>query len=481
MIDPNQKLFRWGPIFGSIVYCDPWMKAFPPSRNYLLPAWTDTITNVKDGKVLVICQSKGLCDNGEVIFKKYVLDKKNLKVNYSAFMKQVKKILYYQKLLLFECHKYSEKELLNLLILFDADFTGFWKYGFIPELANWGGEQLLTRKLAQLGLNHHEIVEKLSAPVKLSFFQAEELEFYRIKLKSKAAFKNDKKLSTALQVHQQKYYWLKNNYGWTEVLDVKYFEDELNTLSIETARNKLSEISHYIQNTKKAKKEVIKKYKLSKEIIAVSDALAFSIWWQDLRKKYIWIANSIITEFLNRISRLKNLSIDDLCYYKIDELIELLKTGKKKDIRDRKNGFTFYYHSEGKLVCLDSKESAKLMQQFEVKVDSKIKEIKGMVVSLGKEKKNLSGSVKILTSPSDIHKLQKGEILVAPMTSPDYIFAMRKASAIITDEGGLTSHAAIVSRELGIPCIVGTGIATKVLKDNDKVMIDVKNGLITKL
>ena len=67
------------------------------------------------------------------------------------------------------------------------------------------------------------------------------------------------------------------------------------------------------------------------------------------------------------------------------------------------------------------------------------------------------------------------------MTSPDYIFAMRKASAIITDEGGLTSHAAIVSRELGIPCIVGTGIATKVLNDNDKVMIDVKNGVVTKI
>ena len=159
----------------------------------------------------------------------------------------------------------------------------------------------------------------------------------------------------------------------------------------------------------------------------------------------------------------------------------MLKTGKKTDIRDRKKGFTFYYHSEGRLVHLDSKGSAKLMQQFEVKVDSKIKEIKGMVVSLGKEKKNLSGRVKILSSPSDIHKLNKGEILVAPMTSPDYIFAMRQACAIITDEGGLTSHAAIVSRELGIPCIVGTGIATKVLNDNDKVMIDVKNGLITKL
>src|SRR3989338_3616919 len=266
MIDPNQKLFRWGPIFGSIVYCDPWMKTFPPSRNYLLPAWTDTITNVKDGKVLVICQSKGLCDNGEEIFKKHVLDKKNLKINYFAFKKQVKKILNYQKLLLFDkSNKFTNEELLNLLILFDKDFTEFWKYGFIPELANWGGEQLLTRKLAELGLNHNEIAEKLSAPVKLSFFQAEELEFFKIKL-----LKDKSKAVKALQSHQLKYYWLKNNYGWTEVLGVKYFEDELDNLTLETAKNKLTEINHYIKNTKKAKKEVIKKYKLSKEIISVS-------------------------------------------------------------------------------------------------------------------------------------------------------------------------------------------------------------------
>src|SRR3989338_7642379 len=244
MIDTKQKLFRWGPIFGSIVYCDPWIKTFPPSRNYLLPAWTDTITNVKDGKVLVICQSKGLCDNGEEIFKKHVLDKKNLKINYFAFKKQVKKILNYQKLLLFDkSNKFTNEELLNLLILFDKDFTEFWKYGFIPELANWGGEQLLTRKLAELGLNHNEIAEKLSAPVKLSFFQAEELDLFKIKLKSKPAFKNDKKLSTALQAHQRKYYWLKNNYGKTQVLGVKYFEDELNNLTIKTAKDKLSEIS----------------------------------------------------------------------------------------------------------------------------------------------------------------------------------------------------------------------------------------------
>jgi pyruvate,water dikinase len=87
-----------------------------------------------------------------------------------------------------------------------------------------------------------------------------------------------------------------------------------------------------------------------------------------------------------------------------------------------------------------------------------------------------AGPVKILKSPKEIGKVQKGDILVAPMTSPDYVPAMKKASAIITDQGGQTSHAAIVSRELGIPCVVGTEKATTKLKDGVIVTVNGETG-----
>jgi len=67
------------------------------------------------------------------------------------------------------------------------------------------------------------------------------------------------------------------------------------------------------------------------------------------------------------------------------------------------------------------------------------------------------------------------------MTQPEFLPAMKKASAIITDEGGLTCHAAIISRELGIPCIIGTKIATKVFKDGDIVEVDATRGIVTML
>ncbi len=86
--------------------------------------------------------------------------------------------------------------------------------------------------------------------------------------------------------------------------------------------------------------------------------------------------------------------------------------------------------------------------------------------------------VRVLLSPDDIDQMKSGEILVTSMTTPDFVPAMRKASAIITDEGGLTSHAAIVSRELGVPAIVGTGEATKKLRDGMVVTIDSMKGIV---
>lgn len=91
---------------------------------------------------------------------------------------------------------------------------------------------------------------------------------------------------------------------------------------------------------------------------------------------------------------------------------------------------------------------------------------------------NASGVVVIIRSPKDINRAQKGQILVTTMTSPDFVPAMKKVNGIITDKGGQTSHAAIVSRELGVPCVVGTKTATKVLKEGDIVTLNGTTGEI---
>jgi len=89
-----------------------------------------------------------------------------------------------------------------------------------------------------------------------------------------------------------------------------------------------------------------------------------------------------------------------------------------------------------------------------------------------------TGKVKIVNDVSELSKIMPGDILVAIMTSPDYVPAMKRAAAIVCDEGGITAHASIVSRELGIPCIVGTEKATKVLKENQLITVDATSGKV---
>ena len=94
--------------------------------------------------------------------------------------------------------------------------------------------------------------------------------------------------------------------------------------------------------------------------------------------------------------------------------------------------------------------------------------LSGLAASPGR----VSGAVRILTSPDQGATLQRGEILVAPMTSPDWVPTIRRAAALVTDGGGMTCHAAIVARELGVPCVVGTRRATTVLHDGQIVTVD---------
>jgi len=88
------------------------------------------------------------------------------------------------------------------------------------------------------------------------------------------------------------------------------------------------------------------------------------------------------------------------------------------------------------------------------------------------------GIVRIVNEVKDMGKMKKGDILVSIATQPNLIPAMKKAAAFVTEQGGVTSHAAIVAREMNIPCVIGTKIVTKVFKDGDEVEVDATKGLV---
>jgi phosphohistidine swiveling domain-containing protein len=101
-------------------------------------------------------------------------------------------------------------------------------------------------------------------------------------------------------------------------------------------------------------------------------------------------------------------------------------------------------------------------------------EVKGQIAFRGK----VSGRVVIVRNQRQMAAVQEGDIMVTPMTTPDFLPAMKMATAFVTDEGGITCHAAIVAREMKKPCIIGTKTATQVLHDGDLVEVDAEKGVV---
>ncbi|MDO8518355.1 MAG: PEP-utilizing enzyme, partial [bacterium] len=103
-----------------------------------------------------------------------------------------------------------------------------------------------------------------------------------------------------------------------------------------------------------------------------------------------------------------------------------------------------------------------------------ISEVRGQIAQKGK----VTGRVRLVKNRKQADEVVPGEIMVSPMTTPDFIAGMQKAAAFITDEGGIVCHAAIVAREMQKPCVIGTKIATQVLKNGDMVEVDADKGIV---
>jgi phosphohistidine swiveling domain-containing protein len=144
-----------------------------------------------------------------------------------------------------------------------------------------------------------------------------------------------------------------------------------------------------------------------------------------------------------------------------------------KPIGDIEHGWFF---CDGKVSKISQADTRELWQRY-VDFKSSTNAVIGIVASNG-GKHFINGEVTIVTSPTDV--VEDGKIVVVPSTSPSYVPLMRKAKALVTDHGGMMSHAAIVAREFNLPCIVGTKQATKVLKNGDKVVLDLVLGEVNK-
>ena len=161
------------------------------------------------------------------------------------------------------------------------------------------------------------------------------------------------------------------------------------------------------------------------------------------------------------------------------ELIQLTEMGKRVQAHYGEPMDTEWAFERGSLFLLQARPITTL-GDAEVDQDSDESSDLGdvLVRGLGASPGMASGKVKIVLDIDELDKIKDGDIMVTTMTTPDMVPAMRRASGIVTDEGGVTCHASIISRELGIPCVVGTGSATTTLEENSGVTLDGKKGLV---
>lgn len=224
--------------------------------------------------------------------------------------------------------------------------------------------------------------------------------------------------------------------------------------------------------------QILKPSPKEKQFIKLAPYIVFfKDWRDDLRRKHAYDWSFLF----DAIAKNFKMPRENLGYYTLDELaaalinnqlnISLLKQRKNKE---------FILTIEPKQLKLRVLPGVpafyrKAIQQAEKEKSSTL--VKGIIAQTGFVK----GPARLVRNVHDIKKVETGDILVTNTTHPNYLQGMKKALAFVTDEGGIASHAAIVARELKIPCIVGTKIATKVFKDGDWVEVDANKGIVRKL
>ena len=395
-------------------------------------------------------------------------------------------VSYGEKLIL-ECKNFSLQPEEHFTIKNISDFYKRADRSYIDYYENnmlfWiSADQIVINKIDQLlsnysDLDKKEIWEVMRLPTKPSFSSTEEKEFEELKEIAKKDGVDSVKFKENTKLFSDKYIWFPFEYGGPEIYDVKTVtkrvEEELRDYKTSTSPE---------EDIKSLQESVINKHFLSDQIIFHFLILQTLSLMQDDRKAVnahaCYYVNNIV---LKKLSKIFDLPIEDL--FLIDPILldECVKSGNLDDFKkciQKRNEMLVIYLSEndefvikeGKKECIDYLESLGISLDGELEN----KEIKGKVAHPGK----VSGVARVVKKSSECESLNEGEILVTYMTTPDFVPYMKKASAIVTEEGGITCHAAIVARELNKPCVIGTKNVMSAIKNGDRIEVDANNGIV---
>ncbi len=285
-----------------------------------------------------------------------------------------------------------------------------------------------------------------------------------------------------LSFHWQSFCWLSLWSVNEEPLTREHFREEINNI-LERVINPEREIRRLQVENKQRRaifEETLHKISVSWALRDQITLLQEYIVLRTYRKNAICQSHfyhlPLLWEVANRLSLTKQevrlLSYGEL----IKGLADKISAKKLQRLaRNRAKGWAVLMWRGKMTTVTGARKIVQAMEQYQIVPLSQIVEkvLKGNIACRGR----VVGKVRVIHKLSEIDKVQPGDILVAKMTTPDYMMAINKCAGIVTDEGGITCHAAIVSREFGIPCLIATHNATKLLKDNDLVELDAISGV----
>jgi phosphohistidine swiveling domain-containing protein len=363
--------------------------------------------------------------------------------------------------------KTDRTSLLNFYKMWDKTLNSFSVYFISPYII----EDDLYHRFAAKSKNT-ELITDISGPTQLFKYQEFQLEL----VKMGKNINYDKLI--------KKYAWL-NEYSLKEkLMDKKDIDKKIKEISKPDVIKAIKSYRSTISNNKRAYQKAIR-------LLKGKDKLMANIIHEyvNIRTDRIEVYNQALTGmrvFFDKLSDLVKYELSWFSYYHAVNLTNqeiILYLEKRilpsRDILEKRIKremiiFTSANQKSTHELFIYQTDLVKKVVDKYLAQESAVTEIKGVPVSSGIAK----GKVRFVMGPQDFKKFKVGEILVAHYTSPSFMMVMKKAVAIITNEGGITSHAAIVSRELNKPCIVGTKIATKVLQDGDMVEVDANKGII---
>lgn len=361
---------------------------------------------------------------------------------------------------------------------------GFWNCLIWFALGDYYVDYIDNKILARkYGLLESEI-QTLVSPNQPTYVFCEEIELLKIaqllNFKNKEFSKQPLRVKKLLSEHAARWEFIIWDYIGPDMLTPRNCLERAFKMikNKNAATSAIEEKLNYYVNLKKQQRLLLKKYSIKKHDCRLIEDLKMITTMQDGKKKVCTLAQYVLHKCLFApIAKKIGISSVDCIKFTEQELWSALNNQKDRAYLikslPKRLAATASITDQYGVHLLYGEQAKKFYKKFSAKIN-KAEELQGRIASAG----IASGVVKVLFSMKDAGKFRSGDILVTTMTTPDYIAVMKLSAAIITEEGGMTCHAAIVARELGKPCIIGTKIATKVLQDGDLVEVDANKGVI---